>query len=111
MIAVLLAVSITFGGWSPPPAALGGVRGIASWYRYIPGHAAAGPALRRALGPAWRGKVVRVCRVERTFAVCVKVRLSDWCACYGSRVVDLDVRSFARLGSPSLGLVRVEVTP
>ena len=106
MIALLLAVSISFGGWSPPPAALGGVRGIASWYRYIPGRAAAGPALRRALGPAWRGHLVQVCRVER----CLAVRLTDWCQCYGSRVLDLDVRSFARLGSPALGLVWVEVT-
>lgn len=106
MIALLLAVSISFGGWSPPPAALGGVRGIASWYRYIPGRAAAGPALRRALGPAWRGSMVRVCRD----AVCARVRLTDWCGCYGTRVIDLARTDFARLGSPSLGIVRVEVT-
>jgi len=106
VIAVLLAVSITIGGWSPPPASLGGVRGVASWYRYIPGHAAAGPVLRRALGPAWRGKTVRVCRGDR----CLRVRLTDTCACYGTRLVDLHVWDFARLGSPSLGIVKVSVT-
>ena len=106
MIALLLAVSITFGGWSPPPA----IRGVASWYRYIPGHAAAGPALRRALGPAWRGKVVRVVRRTETGTHFALVKLTDWCACPNGRIVDLDVRSFARLGSPSLGLVRIEVT-
>jgi hypothetical protein len=81
-------------------------RGVATWYRYVPGHAAAGPALRAALGPRWRGKTVRVCdRAGR----CVSAVLSDWCACGGDRVIDLDRRLFARLAAPSRGLVKVTV--
>ena len=110
MIALALAVSITFGGWSPPPASLGGVRGVASWYRYIPGHAAAGPVLRRALGPAWRGKVVTVCRRTRTSAVCARVKLSDSMA-RKDRLIDLDLGTFALFAPPSRGIVYVEVRP
>jgi len=84
--------------------------GKASWYAYIPGHAAAGPELRRMLGPSWRGKTVTVRANGRS----IRVVLSDWCQCYKGtrteRLIDLDVRSFARLASPSMGLVRVEVT-
>ena len=80
-----------------------GVRGTASWYRWHPGEAAAGPALRRALGPGWRGMRVTVCAGR-----CVVVRLTDWCACR-DRVIDLDVRAFARLAAPSRGLVSVSV--
>ena len=36
------------------------LRGIATWYAYRPGEAAAGPALRRALGKDWRGRSVVV---------------------------------------------------
>lgn len=85
------------------------VHGVASWYRYVPGGAAAGPALRRALGPKWRGQWVRVC----TEARCVRVHLTDWCQCSkgkpGEKVIDLDVRSFAALALPSRGIVRVVV--
>lgn len=84
--------------------------GLATWYRWRPGEAAAGPALREALGSNWRGQRVRVCSAGR----CVKVRLTDWCAC-GSRngkptVIDLDVRSFASLALPSRGVITVEVS-
>jgi hypothetical protein len=79
--------------------------GQATWYRWRPGESAAGPALRRALGPSWRGKVIEVCASGR----CVRTRLTDWCACKGRRVVDLDVRSFERLASPSRGVIEVEV--
>jgi hypothetical protein len=81
------------------------VSGTASWYDYVQGGAAAGPALRSALGPGWRGTRVRVCADGK----CVRVLLSDWCACGGGRVIDLDVRSFARLAPPSAGLVAVTV--
>lgn len=81
-----------------------GVRGVASWYRWHPGEAAAGPALRRALGPNWRGMTVRVCGKVS----CTTVRLTDWCLCT-RRVIDLDVRAFARLADPSRGLVMVSV--
>jgi len=76
--------------------------GIASWYRYVVGGAAAGPRLRAALGPGWRGRSVTVCA-----AICVQVRLSDWMA--ADRLVDLDSRSFSRLAPLSRGIVEVSV--
>ena len=85
-------------------AAHAGVSGTASWYRWHPGEAAAGPALRRALGRNWRGTVVTVTANGHS----VRVRLTDFCQC-PQRVIDLDVRAFARLAAPSRGLVRVSV--
>jgi hypothetical protein len=81
------------------------LRGLATWYRWRPGEAAAGPGLRRFLGKSWRGMEVTVRRGDRS----VRVRLTDWCACPGGRIVDLDVRAFAVLGDPSLGVLRVRV--
>ena len=54
-----------------------GLRGVATWYAASKGTAAAGPALRAALGKDWRGDRVRVCAGGE----CVTVRLTDWCAC------------------------------
>jgi len=80
--------------------------GQATWYRWRVGEAAAGPALRKALGPNWRGRWVRVCAGD----ACVRVQLTDWCACQPmTRLVDLDGRSFARLASLSRGVVAVVV--
>ena len=78
---------------------------VATWYSYVPGGAAAGPALRSALGPHWRGTRIQVCAGSR----CVAVVLSDWCACGGGHVVDLDVRSFAALAPTSRGVLRVTI--
>ena len=75
--------------------------GAATWYRWRPGEAAAGPALRAALGPSWRGRVVLVEGIP--------VRLTDWCACRG-RAIDLDYRTFSRLAPLSRGVVEVEIT-
>lgn len=103
--AVLAALHI-----AAPSVQAAPVTGTASWYHHIAGQAAAGPALRRMLGPTWRGRVVRVCGNGR----CVKVKLTDWCQCYKDtareRIVDLDVRSFAVLFPPSRGVGRVTVT-
>jgi hypothetical protein len=83
--------------------------GIASWYadpakRGL--YAAAGPGLRVG---HWRGRVVTVCRG----AVCLDVRLSDYCGCLRGtpreRLVDLSPDAFSRLASLSRGLVRVTV--
>lgn len=82
---------------------IGSVTGIASWYRYVPGQAAAGPRLRSALGPGWRGSTVTVCA-----SVCLRVTLSDFMV--ADRLVDLDSRSFAALAPLSQGLVKVSVT-
>ena len=89
----------------PTKAARAVLRGLASFYDWHSGEAAAGPALRRFLGSSWRGTRVRVCAKGR----CVTVRLSDWCQCYGVRVIDLDRASFAALASPTLGLIDVQI--
>ena len=83
--------------------------GLASWYAYIPGGAAAGPALRTALGPGWRGQSVAVCRTDGGAMACVRVTLSDFMR--ADRLIDLDSRSFAALMPLSRGLVTVEILP
>ena len=94
----------------PPRAATSTVTGWATYYAYRPAQAAAGPALRRMLGPHWRGMRVRVC----TRTACTIVQLTDWCAC-GPRhgvqtVIDLDLRSFRKIARPWLGVVTVRVS-
>jgi rare lipoprotein A (peptidoglycan hydrolase) len=89
---------------STPPQ--DGLSGVASWYAAPVGTAAAGPALRAALGRSWRGRTVTVTRGGAS----VRVLLDDWCQCYGTRLVDLSRDAFAALGDPSLGLLGVEVT-
>jgi hypothetical protein len=115
IIPLVAALALSRGGTVAPPVehprpvlpapASNHVRGKATWYDYRPGHAAAGPALRKALGKHWRGMTV----VVRSSGRQVTVKLSDWCACPGGRVIDLDVRSFARLADPSRGVIKVEV--
>ncbi len=89
-------------------------RGQASWYckpgvsachyQYSGGlYAAAGPALRVG---NWRGRTVNVCSGSR----CVRVKLIDWCQCYGTRVIDLYSDAFSRLASLSEGTISVRVT-
>lgn len=91
------------------------VSGLATWFcgpssPCTAGHpascrcAAAGPALRAWLGPAWRGQLVTVSRGDRS----VTVRLIDWCACHG-RVADLYATAFAELAPLARGVLRVEV--
>jgi hypothetical protein len=102
----------------PPPGSL--ARGDATWYcragssrcHYLypdrPGHdpfAAAGPALRRALGPNWRGKLVRVSYAGRT----TYVKLVDACGRGCSVVIDLYADAFARLAPTGLGRIPVVV--
>ena len=81
----------------------GELSGVASWYRYVAGQAAAGPRLRSALGPGWRGSVVTVCA-----ASCVRVTLSDFMV--ADRLIDLDYRSFGALAPLSQGLVEVTIS-
>jgi hypothetical protein len=91
-----------------------GVTGTATWYRYHQGQAAAGPALRAALGKGWRGSTVRACHD----GACVRVVLTDWCLCGHGRVIDLDSRDFRTLtaddehkdGRLGLGVIPVRVT-
>jgi hypothetical protein len=88
--------------------------GTATWYckpgvsvchDAYPGgmYAAAGPKLRVG---NWRGRVVRVCGNGR----CINVKLIDWCACGGGRVIDLYSDAFRRLAPLSSGTVRVTVS-
>lgn len=95
-----------------PPTLGASLRGTATWYD-APSRtdAAAGPALRRALGSGWRGSWVRV----SSGGASVAVRLTDWCAC-GPRngtptVIDLDDRAFRVLAPLSRGVIRVAVVP
>jgi hypothetical protein len=84
--------------------------GLASWYcragvsichyRYPDGpgfdaYAAAGPALRQAIGSDWRGSFVTVDGI--------RVKLVDWCQCYKGepheKIIDLYYDVYARTGS------------
>lgn len=117
MIAVLVAaLGLTTPQVEPSPARsvaperAGGITGAASWYAYHVGQAAAGPALRRLLGPDWRGQTVTVTRGTAH----VDVVLTDWCQCYEDetqeRIIDLDINDFASLGPTSHGVIDVTVT-
>jgi rare lipoprotein A (peptidoglycan hydrolase) len=94
----------------PTPTVLGSgttgasVSGIASWYAWHAREAAAGPALRAFLGPHWRGTFVAVCAKR-----CIWVRLTDFCQCYGVRVIDLNRDDFAKLAPLSAGLIQVQI--
>lgn len=86
--------------------------GLATWYDDGPGlYAAAGPSLRRAIGPHWRDTIVTVCSRSR----CADgVILSDWCAC-GPRngrptALDLSLYTFSRLSTPGRGVIEVIVS-
>ncbi len=65
-------------------------------------YAAAGSEIR--IGN-WRGRLVNVCSGGR----CVIVRLIDWCACGGPRVIDLYSDAFRQIGSLSQGTLPVTV--
>ena len=81
------------------------VTGRATWF-HAPDHtAAAGPALRKALGRGWRGTTVRVCHDGR----CERLRLQDWCGCPNGRVIDLSHRVFRRFEPLWRGVMRVRV--
>lgn len=68
--------------------------------------AAAGPAVRAALGD-WRGRLVTV----STSRASVTLRLVDFCSCPGGRVLDLYASVMGGLGVPlSAGVVDVEVS-
>jgi hypothetical protein len=94
------------------PEAAQGIKGVATWYDDGPGiYAAAGPVLRDAIGPDWRGTRVTVIAGGNR----VTVTLSDWCACGPRRgqptLIDLSADAFRALGAPlSVGVLPVEVT-
>lgn len=88
---------------APSPETAASLSGTASWYAADGLIAAAGPGLRQG---DWRGSRVTVSANGRT----VTVTLSDWCQCYGTRLIDLSDDAFSRLAPLSRGLVRVQVT-
>lgn len=86
------------------------LRGWATFYDAPTIHdAAAGPSLRAMLGSHWRGQSVTVCSGR-----CVRVTLTDWCAC-GPRhgqptLIDLDDRAFAKLAPLGTGVIPVSIS-
>ena len=58
-------------------------------------YAAAGPKLRAAIGPSWRGSIVWVDGI--------RVKLIDWCQCYRGepqeKLLDLYFDVYARTGT------------
>jgi len=92
------------------PRTSNSIAGTASWYcragwspctighpdhSGIDAYAAAGPALRAAIGPSWHGTIVLVDGL--------RVKLIDWCQCHkgepSEKLLDLYYDVFARTGS------------
>ena len=67
-------------------------------------YAAAGPPLRKALGPKWRGKRIYVCYDNK----CIRVTLNDYCGCNTTEIsaIDLSDEAFAALAPKSRGELR-----
>jgi hypothetical protein len=97
----------------------GYVSGRASWH--ATGRdglfAAAGPALRSALGPGWRGAKVSVCRMD---GFCLSITLNDFCRCDTAepyKLLDLSIQAFRLFdprggnGTTDPGIIEVEVRP
>jgi len=99
-------VQVRGPGPTRQPRTTHSLRGSSTWFRSPAGVSAAGPTLRDALGPGWRGQRVRVCYEGR----CVVTVLGDWCACPGGRVIDLAAPLFARLAPLSRGVLKVKVS-
>jgi hypothetical protein len=89
------------------------VRGQATWYcksgvsscHYAHSggmYAAAGAEIRKG---DWRGRQVQVCQGGR----CIWVTLIDWCACAGSRIIDLYSDAYRKLDPLSGGVITVTV--
>ena len=84
--------------------------GVATYYAYVSGGAAAARALREAIGPGWRGTTVTVWYGGRHRTVV----LSDYeASLVPGRVIDLDGRTFAALvgsGWLAQGIAEMTVT-
>ena len=99
---------------NPRPTSAKLVFGLATWYedpRHPRGlYAAAGPTLRRMLGPSWRGAVVIV---EGPGRASVTVPLTDACWCIPRHneptLLDLSADAFERLAPLGWGVVSVSV--
>jgi hypothetical protein len=111
----LLGAPLSATGGAPRPPAVGAgtvsapavISGPATWYDAPTARdAAAGPALRKALGRSWRDTTVEVCAGSR----CIEVVLSDFCRCPAGHLIDLDDVAFSRLAPLSVGIIRVTIT-
>lgn len=91
----------------------GELGGYATWFATGRSglYAAAGPALRKAIGPGWRGSHVLVARYGTRKGI--EVVLNDWCACGPrngmSTLLDLSDEAFRALAPLSRGVIRVAV--
>lgn len=88
------------------------IRGTATWHATGRNgmYAAAGPALRRAIGRGWRGRVVTVC----ADGSCIRLTLNDYCPCgeksrRPDKLIDLSDEAFGRLAPLSRGVLRAVV--
>ena len=78
--------------------------GTATWFRSPAGVSAAGPALRAAVGPGWRGQRVTVVGPAGT----ARTVLGDWMR--ADKLIDLDDNVFRAVCGPlSKGVCRVSV--
>lgn len=101
-------VATTFPTPSLPGPSIHSVVGVATWYAYKDGQAAAARALRLFLGPSWRGMTVTVTGPRGS----ERIRLTDYeSSAIPGRLIDLDSRSFATICGPlSMGVCRVSVS-
>ena len=88
------------------------VAGIATYYQWHRGQAAAAKALRAFLGVSWRGMAVRVCASDQQVRKCLSVVLTDYeSSTIPGRLIDLDASDFAAICGPlSKGVCDVVVT-
>ena len=81
--------------------------GVATFYAYNSGQAAAAKPLRDELGAGWRGSFVRVCHD----GLCLRLRLTAWeASLIPGRLIDLSSQDFRRICGPlSKGVCAVTV--
>jgi hypothetical protein len=105
MVALFLTLALVQGVYYDETTSAP-IEGVATYYCWPAGHsrcthgypadgayAAAGPELRAALGPHYKGKHVFVNGVE--------VTLIDWCACGGNHVIDVYHSTWVKIPHPN----------
>ena len=87
------------------------------WGKAVKLYAAAGPALRAAIGHKYMRKPFAIFVKSKKTGIEVKVWVVDWCGCYGkakdpldTRLIDLAPAVWAKLGVPlGQGVMRIEI--